>query len=880
MKNFYNLYSNGKDLYELNKNIFKKAFPGYWNIPHILIVDENKIEITKEDYDEFEEYISKNILNILPSKLNSLCDISSPYISYAVLNENIKAQIKLFKPLLVIAFGENAKNTLLNDAQFNKFYKIDDIYYYPLLSQDSEAYYLNAKKEINEFMKTHALIQITNHIIFYRDIDGNKLMYENPIKKVLTYYPHPEGKYLSIFEEPLQEGQGTYQSNFFPEEVFGVGKDIDFVKFYKFLVYDIETNFCNTPLNPEKELLSVTTYNPVLNKYNILVLNNHTHSFPSIYHNVKVLSYDTEEELLQATLKLFSNFDVVTGWFVNTYDILYIINRAKFLGINIKEYLPQYPIYNDFRVSEYVPHFNGLYSIDLAEIFKFIAGSYTSEDSTSVSRGLSNVGQLILGESKVDLPPSQIPVVWENNVDKFLEYALQDVHLTWGIMREAKLFDVLFTKQNIAKMNFDKVLYNSYIIENLLLRSFPQYKFPGRNTVKVKDESITGGLVFPAISGLYKNVIVYDFSGMYPSLITTFNLSPDMLTSLNNSPNKNNNVKIDNIEFSTHRLGLITILEKELKVKRKVIKNLEEKASGSLRSYYNMLQGSIKNIMNSMYGVELYPRFLLYNRDVGQTITNIGQKMITYTKNYIESKSLKVLYGDTDSVFVKFPDNLTLEELEQEAKKILNELNTELYNFARIYNNDEKYLKANFSITLDIDKLFSKFYITDAKKRYFGYLENNNEHKIYVKGFEVRRHDTPSVFKNVYKKIYAYILDENQEELIQYILSFKDYVKTLSPENFIINVKLGKNITEYEKDYELIRAVKSVNNQFQRGDILNLIYTLNGPIHYQGQDIKIDYNKYFEKFILNKLQFLNIQIYNNVMKIINNQKTLDSFINF
>ncbi len=929
MKHYYTLYSGGKELYELNKSLWKpgqQIQPGYFNVPHILIVGANPRLVTPdmmddyrfmfdlEDYDKFEEtyrnVISSTPLSATSKTLNVLCDLKSEYVSFTNIVkeptttesditddmktkyvEVTKKQIELFKPLLVITLGALAKNLLIGeDAEFNHIYQIDSVYYYPLYhysyllrhgTKHLEEYYTKSKAEINEILKTHALIQVTNRLIFYRDIDGKKQSYPNPIKNPPLYVPDKNGKYLSIYDEPLNvkpfnnETSLVYQKSLMPETLFGVGRKIDYVHFYKFTVYDIETDFCNTPENPTKRVLSVQTYHPILNKFNIIVLDNDKHNFPDHYKEFKVIVCKTEEELLRTAFEVFSYFDMVVGWFSNAFDIMYLVNRAKLLNVDIKESMPQYIPDNEL-VSKYPPKCEGVSFIDAAEIFKFTANSLTSEESGTVSRSLSNVGQLLLGESKVDLPPSQIPLAWENDPEKFLEYATQDVRLTWGVLREGKLLDILYTRQLIAKLNAEKLMYNSQVIENILLRSYPEYKFPSRikRNKDAESGSIPGGLVLPTLPGLYKNVIVFDFSGMYPSLIMTFNISPEVSADVNKSPLVNRNVEVDGISFSTHKVGMMVAIEQRLKNLRKQYKMKAASTTGSMHTYYYVLQDSIKQLMNSMYGVLSYLGFILYDPRVGTTITVLGQKMLNYVKSYAESHGYVVLYGDTDSVFIKFPDTLSIPELKESAYKMQAELNSSLYKFAEQYNHDAEYLKKYYSLTLEVDKIFSKFKITDAKKRYFGYLENNGVSKLYIKGFETRRHDTPAVFMDSYREIYKLILDNNVSGLIDYVKDFKNSLHTLPAEKFVMHIKIGKKPEEYDRDYEIVRAAKSVDTTFQRGDTLNMLYTTNGEVHYQGQNVLVDYDKYFDKFIIGKLLLLDKNVYDIVISSINGQKKL------
>ncbi|MEM0143948.1 MAG: uracil-DNA glycosylase family protein, partial [Candidatus Parvarchaeum sp.] len=276
MKHFYTLYSGGKDLYELNKSLWEadhQIQPGYFNLPHVLIVGANPRLVTEDmkdpfkfmfdlsDYDEFEntyrDCISTTPFGATAKTLNILCDLRSEYVSFTnvvkapTTSENditqemkdkyiniTKKQIELFKPLIVITLGTFAKNALIGeDAEFNHLYEINNIYYYPLYhysyllrhgAKKLTDYYAQSKAEINEILKTHALIQITNRTIFYRDIDGVKQSYPNPIQFVPAYIQSPTGKYTSIYDEPLDVAPAgsiaPYEHGLQPADAFGIGR--------------------------------------------------------------------------------------------------------------------------------------------------------------------------------------------------------------------------------------------------------------------------------------------------------------------------------------------------------------------------------------------------------------------------------------------------------------------------------------------------------------------------------------------------------------------------------------------------------------------------------------------------------------------------------
>ena len=74
------------------------------------------------------------------------------------------------------------------------------------------------------------------------------------------------------------------------------------------------------------------------------------------------------------------------------------------------------------------------------------------------------------------------------------------------------------------------------------------------------------------------------------------------------------------------------ILRSEYKKKRKLCKDGSDEWM-----YYDILQNATKIIINSLYGVHGYEGFILYNRFIAESITNIGRQIITTAVMTFES---------------------------------------------------------------------------------------------------------------------------------------------------------------------------------------------------------------------------------------------------
>src|SRR5882762_8782062 len=67
----------------------------------------------------------------------------------------------------------------------------------------------------------------------------------------------------------------------------------------------------------------------------------------------------------------------------------------------------------------------------------------------------------------------------------------------------------------------------------------------------------------------------------------------------------------------------------------------------------DVASNAIKILMNSFYGVLGTSACRFYNPALANSITGAGREILLWSKRWFESAGFKVLYGDTDSLFVQ-----------------------------------------------------------------------------------------------------------------------------------------------------------------------------------------------------------------------------------
>ncbi|NIQ04654.1 MAG: hypothetical protein GWO20_02660, partial [Candidatus Korarchaeota archaeon] len=143
------------------------------------------------------------------------------------------------------------------------------------------------------------------------------------------------------------------------------------------------------------------------------------------------------------------------------------------------------------------------------------------------------------------------------------------------------------------------------------------------------------------------------------------------------------------------------------------------------RDWYKVIQGAVKVILNASYGVFGAESFSLYCPPVAEATAAIGRHSITEIIDKAKDLNIQVLYGDTDSVFLKNP---TEEQIEKLARWTQHEL----------------------KMSLDVDKVYRYAVFSSRKKNYLGLLEDGS---VDVKGLTGKKRHIPLFIKKAFDKM-------------------------------------------------------------------------------------------------------------------------------
>src|SRR5690242_3133583 len=162
-------------------------------------------------------------------------------------------------------------------------------------------------------------------------------------------------------------------------------------------------------------------------------------------------------------------------------------------------------------------------------------------------------------------------------------------------------------------------------------------------TVRSGDSSVyaaqQGGHVLEPDTGLHRNVWVFDFKSLYPSIIRTFNIDPLTYVA---QPAPGENLIVTPGGAFRREPGILPGLLDELFPRREAAREAGD----------NVASNAIKILMNSFYGVLGTSACRFYNPALANSITGTGKEILLWSKRWFEQAGFEVLYGDTDSLFV------------------------------------------------------------------------------------------------------------------------------------------------------------------------------------------------------------------------------------
>lgn len=399
---------------------------------------------------------------------------------------------------------------------------------------------------------------------------------------------------------------------------------------------------------------------------------------------------------------------------------------------------------------------------------------------------LETAARSILGRGKLfahDDRGAKIETSFQQDPALLAEYNVEDARLVRDILTKLSLVELAVERSLLTGLPPDRVGGQIAAIDSLYLHSL---RTRGRVAPSVSSERefepIAGGLVLDATPGIYRHVAVYDFKSLYPSIIRTFQIDPltfvGEVRSRENSKEKRDDIIVtpSGAAFRRDALGGPAGIFPEIVANLGQERSLARKAGDERRAY------AIKILMNSMYGVLGTPASRLFSPVVANAIPIAGQYVIRAAARSVAKHGYRVLYGDTDSIFVDMNET-DLEKAKLRAEELRTAISTDLTIMLRDEFDVESFLD------LALQKVYSRLLLPElrhraegSKKRYAGLLTTSAGTEIDIVGLEAVRRDASPLVRRF------------QRELLEHV--FHDRPVEPFVRSFVANVRAGRNDDE------------------------------------------------------------------------------------
>ena len=361
----------------------------------------------------------------------------------------------------------------------------------------------------------------------------------------------------------------------------------------------------------------------------------------------------------------------------------------------------------------------------------------------AVARSVLGEGKAVKGDAKDRI--QEIQHNYRHDLPAFARYARTDARLAYDIIQKLDLVRLAFARSQLAGMTPDRVAASIASFDFVYLSELEKRGIVAP-TVRSSDSAVhaaqQGGHVLESASGLHRNVWVFDFKSLYPSLIRTFNIDP--LSYVANPSATEDLIRTPGGAFRRTPAILPGLLD-ELFPRREAA----QKAGDQVAS------NAIKILMNSFYGVLGTPACRFYNPALVNSITGMGKEILLWAKRWFEERSFRVLYGDTDSLFVAsaIADERVARE---QGSELATALNGELGSYVQ-----EGWRVAS-RLSLKFEKLYLRLLLPRARnsergasKRYAGLRQGKDgDNTVEFVGMEAVRSDWTALAKQVQRELY------------------------------------------------------------------------------------------------------------------------------
>jgi DNA polymerase I len=596
-----------------------------------------------------------------------------------------------------------------------------------------------------------------------------------------------------------------------------------------------------SPSSPEDRVIAVS-FSGTRNMGRVLLLRRDGVDMEFKGGEFSIEVFDDEASMLARCFEILEQYPIVVTFNGDDFDLPYLRNRAEKLGIP-KNKIP-------ITLGREGASLRRGIHLDLYRFFNNKSVQVYAFDNRYREFTLDGIAKALLGVGKISLEKP----LGELKLQELADYSYRDSRLLRDMVEanDRLILRLMAVISRISKMPLEDVCRHgvSGWIKNLLyweLRGLNWLIPRKEDLVAAKGETKTkaviegkkyrGGMVVEPVPGVHFDVTVLDFASLYPSILKEYNLSfetincPHPECKVNKIPETDHWVCGKRQGLQSRLIGVIRDIRVKWYKPMASDKNIEER----LRSWYEVVQRALKVFLNASYGVLGFEEFPLYCPPLAESTTAIGRHVFKTAVEKANSLQVQVIYGDTDSIFLRAKDVAQVRELIKWAKEV-------------------------FRLELELDKFYRYVVFSRRKKNYLGVTDKG---VVDVKGLTAKKRNIPVFIKEAFDDVLRQLaevktaedLEKVKRNIRETIASWYSKLKnrTFEIDQLAFRVMMSKTIERYEKTtpqhVKAAKKLQALGIKVGSGDIISYVKTKDKegvtPLQLARKE-NVDVDKYIE----------------------------------
>ncbi|RLG42448.1 MAG: DNA-directed DNA polymerase I [Thermoproteota archaeon] len=564
---------------------------------------------------------------------------------------------------------------------------------------------------------------------------------------------------------------------------------------------------------------------------------------PGEIDGARVVVHESEAELIRTVLDKISRYPVVFTFNGDGFDMPYLAKRAQELGVNPRPIRLE----RDRALLDTGVHIDlyQLYSNRSVQVYIF-GGKYLGTTLDEIAQAIVGVGKLEVGRDFTSIETARLA-----------SYCYRDAKITHmlGNVLNGRLIDLLMLFARLSKLPLEDVsrLGISQWIKNMIYFEYRRrgWLIPNKEEIilvrgaetysraLIKGKKYMGAIVLEPVPGVHFDVHVMDFASLYPSIIARWRVSFETVNCPHAECRSNRPVEGLPHWICTHdEVGLIPKLIgvlRDLRVGWYKRLAKDKSLPEEQRRWYDVVQSGLKVLLNASYGVFGYENFPLYSPPAAEMITALARKAMTTALRIARELGLNVVYGDTDSLFIKGASEGDLRALERRVEEEL-------------------------GIDIELEKHYRYVILSRLKKNYLGVRDDGT---VDIKGLLGKKRNVPDLIRRAFAEVIDILRSvhdpadfegarrEIKEKIREYVNRLKN--REFSLEEVSFRMVLTKPLKSYVKTTpQHVKAAKMLEARGIRvypGTVIEFVKTTGRqgvkPVSLAKKE-EVDIQKYME----------------------------------